>query len=145
MGRSSRLPSVNRMKLLAPLCVLLVLLVLGCAPAPAPGSAPPSPSSVAPGTAFALPLGQSRTVAGLVVRFDSVLSDSRCKPGVRCVWEGDAVVAVALDGGEDGHKVAELHSNAQFPHTADHSGHRVALVSVNEPADEVTLRVLPAA
>jgi hypothetical protein len=136
---------MNRMKLLAPLCVLLVL---GCAPAPAPGSAPALPSSssaVAPGTDFALPLGQSRTVAGIDVRFDSVLSDSRCKPGVQCVWEGDAVVAVSLNGGEDGRKGAELHSNHRFPHTADHAGHRVELVSLNEPADEITLRVLPTA
>jgi hypothetical protein len=125
------------MKLLAPLCVLLVL---GCAPAPAPGAAPPSPSSVAPGADFALPLGQSRTVAGIDVGFGSVLSDSRCKPGVQCVWEGDAVVAVSLSGGEAGQKTVELHSNARFPRTADHAGHRVELVSVNERADEITLR-----
>jgi hypothetical protein len=128
------------MKLLAPLCVLLVL---GCAPAPAPGTAAPSPSSVAPGTDFALKLGQSRTVTGIDVGFDSVLSDSRCKPGVQCVWEGDAVVAVSLTGGEDGRKGAELHSNDRFPRTADHSGHRVELVSLNAPADEITVRVLP--
>lgn len=132
MGRSSRLPSVNRMKLLAPLCVLLLL---GCAPAPAPGAAPPSPSSIAPGADFTVPLGQSRTVVGIDVRFGSVLSDSRCKPGVQCVWEGDAVVAVSLNG-----TGAELHSNARFPHTAEHAGHRVELVSVNERADEITLR-----
>jgi hypothetical protein len=132
---------VNRLKLLAPLCVLLLL---GCAPAPGAGSSP-NPSTVAPGADFTVPLGQIRAVADLEVGFDSVLSDSRCKPGVQCVWEGDAVVAVSLRG-TDGDRVgAELHTNAKFPRTADHAGHRVELVSLNAPGDEVTLRVLPTA
>lgn len=121
------------MKLLAVVCVLLVL---SCAPAPVDSGA----AVAALGADFTVPLRQSRAVADLRAGFDSVVSDSRCKPGRECFWAGDAEVAVSLTDGTGG-AVVRMHSNAQFPHTADHGGYHVELVDVDAQGDELTLRV----
>jgi hypothetical protein len=133
-----RLPSVNRTKLLATLCVMLTL---SCAPAPAPAG--PGSSAAPLGTDFSVPLRQTRAVADLQVGFDSVVADSRCKPGRECFWAGDAEVAVSVTDSGGAHAVVRLHSNSQFPRTADHAGYRVELMDVAAQGDVITLRVSP--
>lgn len=92
-----------------------------------------------------MPLRQTRTVADLRAGFDSMIADSRCKPGRACFWAGDAEVAVSLTASGAGRAIVELHSNSQFQRTADHAGYHVELVAVNAQGDEITLRVLPTA
>ncbi len=49
------------------------------------------------GTPFALKLGQSAVVpGGLTVRFDAVVSDSRCPIDAICVQAGEARIAMTL-------------------------------------------------
>ena len=56
----------------------------------------PPPSEA--GAPFRLAIGETTTVAGAPVRFDSVASDSRCPEGVQCVWEGAASVRLVVGG-----------------------------------------------
>ena len=133
---------MNRTKLLA---TLGVMLTLSCAPAPAP-IPPPTPAGpglgTAPlGTGFSVPLRQTRAVADLKVGFDSVVADSRCKPGRECFWAGDAEVAVSVTDAGGARSEVRLHSNSQFPRTADHAGYRVELMDVAAQGDVITLRV----
>ena len=45
-----------------------------------------------------VPLGQTATIpsAGVSVRFDSVVEDSRCPADANCVWQGRAVVKLTV-------------------------------------------------
>jgi hypothetical protein len=58
----------------------------------------PTVPSVDPVREFALAVGDSVEVSGtgLRLRFDRVLSDSRCPAGVLCITAGDATVAVTV-------------------------------------------------
>lgn len=57
---------------------------------------PTSPSGVALGQEFSLRPGTSAVVegAGLTVRFQAVVSDSRCPADALCIRAGEAVVAL---------------------------------------------------
>ncbi|MEN8376390.1 MAG: hypothetical protein ABFS34_13165 [Gemmatimonadota bacterium] len=69
--------------------------------------------------------------AGLVVRFDRLVADSRCpvEPGNgACVWEGDAEVALDLALG-DGETELRLHTRLD-PRVARLDGYEIALVGV---------------
>jgi hypothetical protein len=50
------------------------------------------------GEEFTLALGDSIGVAGkqVILEFEQVLEDSRCPVNVRCVWEGNAKIALAI-------------------------------------------------
>jgi hypothetical protein len=75
------------MRSLIVLAVLAVLLFAAC------GTRFPEAQRVAAGQEFVLsPTGRA-VVAGLEVRFDEVVEDSRCPMNARCVWEGNARVA----------------------------------------------------
>jgi len=57
------------------------------------------PVTVTPDMPFALTLGRAaRTPDGVGVRYLALLDDSRCPPGVECVWAGTVRVAVAITG-----------------------------------------------
>lgn len=57
----------------------------------------PHPILVAPETPFALAPGESaRTAEGVGVQYVSLIDDSRCPPGVQCVWAGTVRIAVTL-------------------------------------------------
>ena len=43
-------------------------------------------------------LGESASLDGLPVAFQSITEDSRCPVGVDCVWEGRARVRLTVDG-----------------------------------------------
>jgi len=64
-----------------------------------PGCAPVETAVIAePGVSFALPIGQTASVAGTDTRltFSEVREDSRCPTDVTCVWEGDAKIMVVV-------------------------------------------------
>jgi hypothetical protein len=71
------------------------------------GSSPTVPS-VPPVQEFVLEVGDSAAVSGtgLRVRFDRVLSDSRCPADAMCITAGEGVVAVTI--GWDGRPVENV-------------------------------------
>jgi hypothetical protein len=84
------------------------LLLSACAVAPA------ARTPVAPGEEFTLALGESVGIAqkGIVLEFDAVLEDSRCPMNARCVWEGNARVAIKATGAAAG--LHELNTSSRF-------------------------------
>ncbi|MEN4450220.1 hypothetical protein [Mycobacterium sp. SM3041] len=63
-----------------------------------PGQARPDTATAQLGHEFVLAGGQSAIVdgAGLRLKFDRVLDDSRCPKRVSCVWTGAARIAVVV-------------------------------------------------
>jgi len=100
-------------------------LFAACASHPAKSSRPP----VAEGKDFQLAIGESVGVEGgvFVIEFLSVLEDSRCPMNARCIWEGNARVALkvleftrgqAPNTVEVGEGTLELNTSARFPSRA---------------------------
>ncbi|MEV7094360.1 hypothetical protein AB0M80_16165 [Amycolatopsis sp. NPDC051045] len=113
---------------------------------PGPGpAAPPSTVSAAAGQDVTLRLGQEAAVQGkdLTVRYTRVVADSRCRPGMQCIWQGEATLAFLLK--EPGHgesTTAELHSGPRTgPQATSFAASRIELVSVSEDAGEATVRI----
>lgn len=111
--------------------------------------APPPPQSP---RAFALePGAQARLAPGLVLRFDAV-DDSRCPPGVQCVWagrlscrfsllrDGAAPEPLVLAPGDAGHAVAGL-GGAQL--VLDESSLPAPAAPGAVPNQRVTVKLLP--
>ena len=94
--------------------VLAVALATGgCATARPDASAPPAPQPTSAATAdlqavptgeIRIELGEAVAVDGVPVRFVRVAEDSRCPPGVTCVWAGRARVELAI--GSETHVLA---------------------------------------
>ena len=103
------------------------------------GAAAPVPDSVTAGQGE-VPIGQPFTVrAGstvhisgrtLTVTFDRVLEDSRCPEDTTCVWAGDAVVRLRLQGGRAENAVLDLHTHANYPQEGTFQKHRLRLVGL---------------
>ncbi|MBC8027148.1 MAG: hypothetical protein H7Y89_14235 [Steroidobacteraceae bacterium] len=104
------------------LVVALAILLAACA-------APVSDSSyagrnVALATDFDLPIGEKVGIEGTqaFVRFERVLEESRCPMNARCIWEGNAriailveeISAVAKDKVEMGGMTLELNTSERF-------------------------------
>jgi hypothetical protein len=113
------------------LVLLAAVLMPSCASAKAEPTAA-SPSSVREPIAIALSHGEAKRVAGtpLTITFEAVTDDSRCPEGVSCVWAGDAVVHIRIEGGTPPASTAMLHVNGQFDRDVVHGSHRVTLVAV---------------
>ena len=114
----------------------------------APGpSAPPAPPAVSTpvGQDVTLRLGQEAAVQGkdLTVRYSRLVSDSRCRPGMQCVWQGEAALAFLLkEPGRGERTTAELHSGPRTgPQATTFAASRVELVSVSQDGDRVTINV----
>lgn len=114
----------------------------------APGpAAPPPPSTVsAPaGHDVTLRLGQEAAVQGkdLTVRYVRVVSDSRCRPNMTCIWQGEATLAFLLkEPGRGEGTTAELHSGPRTgPQETTFAASRVELVSVSVDGGEATVRI----
>ena len=94
------------------------------------GEAPSGKPSAGPGTEFALALGESIGIAGtqLIVTFSKVPEDSRCPMNARCVWEGNAKIAleVRVSPSSPGSAV-ELNTSTRFATTQNVSGFTVEL------------------
>ena len=69
------------------------LALAGCAS----GNGLPDEPLVKPGEEFSLAAGASASIDGrYLVTFEKVVEDSRCPMNARCVWEGNARVALSV-------------------------------------------------
>ncbi|MGH8921088.1 MAG: hypothetical protein ACRDZY_03695 [Acidimicrobiales bacterium] len=111
--------------------------------------APPRPAAAGtvtadPGHDVSLATGQEAELStkDVTVRYTRLVEDSRCKPGLHCFWEGDAVVAVTLtQPGRGEHADAQLHTGRRGPRDTTFAAARVELVGVSRGGDRITLRV----
>ena len=88
------------------MATLLASLVAGCAPTAPPQSAPGSDLlTLAPGQTSPVPSERLR------LKFDEVLSDSRCPSDVTCIQAGEAVVAVTAIAADGTRQRYELHTS----------------------------------
>ncbi|MGW5719318.1 hypothetical protein ACWEVP_24320 [Amycolatopsis sp. NPDC003865] len=105
----------------------------------------PSTVSTAPRGDVTLRTGQEAAIQGkdLVVRYLRVVSDSRCRPNMTCIWQGEATLAFLLsEPGRGESTTAELHSGPRTgPQATSFAASRVELVSVSEDGQEATIRV----
>jgi hypothetical protein len=93
-------------------------------------SAAPGPSAVVDQD-FDVGAGRSVKIDGadLVIRFESVLNDSRCPVDVQCITAGDAAVAVTAATGGAAASKYELHTD-QAPREATHGPYRIVLIGL---------------
>lgn len=118
-------------------------------PAPAQQQPQPTPkqpqSTVELGETVVLNVGDTTEVASkdVSVRFARLVSDSRCGAGMVCVWEGEAVVELALaEPGRGERTTAEVASTGRGGRqSVEFAACRVDLVAVSSGGDQVTLRV----
>ncbi|WP_328451631.1 hypothetical protein [Amycolatopsis sp. NBC_00438] len=105
----------------------------------------PSTVSTVPGGDVTLRLGQEAAVQGkdLTVRYVRVVNDSRCRPNMTCVWQGEASLAFLLsEPGRGESTTAELHTGPRTgPQATNFAASRVDLVSVSEDGQKATVRV----
>lgn len=102
----------------------------------------PSDVRVPLGREFTLAVGEAVLVGttGLRVSVAGVASDSRCPTSVQCVWEGDAIVAVAVTDAATGSGSYALHTSDRFPREAMHQSYKVTLVRLDPvPSSPVPL------
>jgi hypothetical protein len=108
----------------------------------APDHGPAGHPQVVSRSTYSLALGESVVLGGHAVRatFESVSDDSRCKPGMTCVWEGDATVHLTLTTRHVAVPIT-LHTSTMFTTSADALGLRVSLVALNVAGDRIVIRV----
>ena len=79
-------------------------------------------------------LGIGRKIAiqkeDLVVRFISVLKDSHCPIGVRCIWEGDAEILIEVADGRGDTKSFTLHTSQRFKQEETINQYKFQLISL---------------
>jgi hypothetical protein len=124
------------------------LLASGCAgpSAAQPAQAVPTPTvTTALGQDVQLTAGQEATIdkKDVTVRFLRLVSDSRCKPGRECFWQGEATVALALgEPGRGERKNVEL--RGATAKAANFAACRIELIDASPDGARVTLRVTSA-
>lgn len=117
------------------LASLLLAVVTACGkPAAAPLNASEYSLTQA-GDSIPLPLGKEVHVGDVWMVLSDVPSDSRCARGVVCVWEGDAVAALAVhppcfkEGCKAPSAVLQLHTRLE-PRVGEGWSHRVELLAL---------------
>jgi hypothetical protein len=77
---------------------------------------------------FTLAPGGSASIDGtsVRVRFDRVVSDSRCPADVNCIQAGDAVIGITVTS-DGGTQTDELHTGAGGPHSTARAGLTISL------------------
>jgi hypothetical protein len=106
----------EKMKKLFILCVCLVMLV-ACAQNKQPEDYPQ--------TLELQPRASKKVSNDLLIRFNSVLEDSRCPTGAQCAWEGNAEILLELSGGDL--ETVHLNTGLQFPRTEVYNGYVITL------------------
>jgi hypothetical protein len=85
---------------------------------------PNQPIVLAPGDSLRIP------DTSLVLTFETVVEDSRCPAGARCVWEGDAAVRIRIDAPHERPSTYTLHTNERLGRALVHGQVRVELAAV---------------
>ncbi|SDI89701.1 hypothetical protein SAMN05192558_102569 [Actinokineospora alba] len=142
---------LTRVVALAALLMLTACTPGGAAQPGSPTTDPTTPTTTQPpGPAldadFPLRKGESQTLSaeGLTVGYQTLVDDSRCKPGQVCVWEGDATIRVTVNKG-GGPEAIELHTHRDFATSVVSEGYRIKLVRLDTAGDVATLLVSKAA
>ena len=111
--------------------VIAVALTFGCGSIQG-GSAPTSVlGTVASlGQEFDLRVGGSARISGepLTITFESVVTDSRCPTNTTCVFEGDAIVRLNIEGANAGRLTLDLHTQANGPREGRFQTYGIRLV-----------------
>lgn len=70
------------------------------------------------------------------LQLDSVLNDSRCPKGLKCVWEGNAQIQLTAKTLSDdlSHKIV-LNTNPKFPQDTLIQNHKIKLLELNPYPD----------
>ena len=75
------------------------------------GSSGDNVARIADGSSFRMQPGQQVTLADAsTLRYERLVNDSRCQPGVQCVWAGDAEVAFTWHSTGGGRDAFSLHT-----------------------------------
>jgi len=94
------------------------------------------------GTTVALMPGQSASLGDGSLRYVRLLSDSRCKPGVQCVWAGDAVIELHWTPNAGAARDLSLHLNPQAgPQTATLDTREVTFTHLDSAQPQASLRI----
>ena len=113
--------------------IVLATALAACrgASSPSAGSADQQQAQGAIDDTVRIALGEDVRVvpAGLVIAFDSVLSDSRCPRDVQCVWAGSARVRLTIGQDAGAGQVFDLESG-QDPRSARVGAYVVSLLEV---------------
>jgi len=97
---------------------------------------------VADGTTVALMPGQAATLNDGLLRYVRLANDSRCKPGVQCVWAGDAVIELHWSPTTGTARTLTLHLNQQAGSTtAKFDTRQVTFTHLAHPQPQATLRI----
>jgi hypothetical protein len=67
---------------------------------------------------------------GLALTFEAVVEDSRCPAGATCVWEGDAIVRIRIDGAGVKPSIYTLHLHGRGAREIVHGDVRIHLLSL---------------
>jgi hypothetical protein len=99
-------------------------------------------TEVADGATVALMPGQSAALPDGSLRYVRLANDSRCKPGVQCVWAGDAVIELHWMPATGAARDLPLHLNPQAGATSATVGTRiVTFTHLADASAEASLRV----
>ena len=82
------------------------------------------------GREFELRISGVARISGepLTITLESVVTDSRCPTNTTCVFEGDAIVRLNLEGANAGRLTLELHTQANGPREGRFQTYGIRLV-----------------
>jgi hypothetical protein len=118
---------------------VMFFMMAACLAACGNGTTTASTMTVPLGREFTLRVGETATVDGAALRVsvDKVAEDSRCPVDVQCVWEGDAIVSVAIADAA-APRSYQLHTSGRYEREATHGAYQVTLVRL-DPAPRSTV------
>ena len=97
---------------------------------------------VADGATVALMPGQSAALPDGQLRYLRLANDSRCKPGVQCVWAGDAVIDLQWSPTGGPARTLSLHLNPQAgANSARLDARRVTFTHLAQDQPQASLRI----
>lgn len=96
----------------------------------------------ADGATVALMPGESASLPDGMLRYVRLANDSRCKPGVQCVWAGDAVIELQWMPAAGAARNLSLHLNPQAgANTAKLDARQVTFTHLAQDQPQASLRV----
>ncbi|MFT4179674.1 MAG: hypothetical protein QM612_09475 [Thermomonas sp.] len=113
-------------------------------PATASMQTPETPASTAASKTLTLDLGQQATLDdGSKLTYERLVDDSRCPPGVQCIWAGNAEIALRWKPKSGAAQTQSLHTSSRGGQTeASFGPYRVRIQSLARGiAPNVTLDI----